>query len=92
MAAVFRCTEPFAYDTKDGIQRVLRPGDIVVEGDDVLEKRAHLFEQIGGPDEAPAPRPTVEDASADPGTKRTRSRARKTAKKAAPAKGGSDKS
>ena len=76
MAAVFRCIAPFAYDTRDGVQHVVRHGDLIVEGSPALVGRATLFEQVGG-DSAPAT--TVEDASAEPGAKRSRSRTRKTA-------------
>lgn len=68
--AVLRCTEAFAITEKNGVQRVLRPGDLVEDKDPCVKGREHLFEPV----EANAHRATdraVEQATAAPGETRT---------------------
>ncbi|AMU39237.1 hypothetical protein A3N99_02805 [Mycobacteroides abscessus] len=76
-----RAKEAFAYTDHNGIPRVVRPGAIFTDDDPAVTKRAHLFEPI----EAGIERrqPTVEDATAEPGAKRSVST--KGAAKSAPA-------
>ena len=67
--AVLRCTDAFAYSEPNGVQRVLRPGDLVEDKDPCVKGREHLFEPV----EANAHRSTeraVEQATAAPGEKR----------------------
>lgn len=81
--AIKRCKHPFvAY--LNGRPRVLHVGDLVDEDDPVMRGRTHMFEDV----EATVPHraePAVEQATAEPGERRsvTRPPAKKTA---APAK------
>ena len=70
--AVLRCTEAFAYSEKNGVERVLRPGDLVDDKDPAVQKAPQYFESA----EANAFRATeraVEQATAAPAEKRARS-------------------
>lgn len=77
-----RVKEPFAVDL-GGIQRVLRPGDLIDEADPIVTApRRRFFEPV----EVAVfrERDRVEQASAAPGEKRSVGRGRRTSKKAAP--------
>lgn len=77
--AIKRCRKPFvAYER--GRPRVLHVGDLVDEADPVMRGRTHLFEDV----QATVPHraePEVEQATAEPGERRsvTRPPAKKTA-------------
>ena len=75
--AVLCCTEAFAYSEPNGVQRVLRPGDLVEADDPAVKGREDKFETV----EANAHRATdrragkpvegvIEQATAAPGEKR----------------------
>lgn len=83
--SVLSCTEAFAYSEPNGVQRVLRPGDVVDEHDPCVTGRESYFEPVeatvhrateraaGGPVEG-----VIEQATRAPGEKRPRrSRAKK---------------
>jgi hypothetical protein len=45
--AVLRCTEAFAFtDPKTGVERVVRPGDLVDEKDSLVKGRKGWFESV----------------------------------------------
>jgi len=45
--AVLRCTEAFAFtDPKTGVERVVRPGDLVDEKDPLVKGRKGWFESV----------------------------------------------
>lgn len=68
MAEIFRAIEPFAYTDKNGIPRIVTPGDDpVAAGDPVLKGKEHLFRTV---DVSGA----SETASAGPGERRSRSK------------------
>ena len=69
--AVLRATQPFAYTDHTGVPRVVRVGDLFDESDPCVAKRLSLFEPV----ETAATR--VESATASPGERRTRTRAKK---------------
>lgn len=76
--ATLRCKEPFAANVA-GVPRVVSGGQLVDSADPIVKGREQFFEQV---DDFMAKRSTeVEQATAAPGEKRSRSRA---AKKAAP--------
>jgi len=77
--AILRAIEAFAFTDKNGIPRVVRPGDLFDESDPCLTGRTHLFEPVEV--NAARRRATVEDASAAPGERRS-----VTPRKAAPKK------
>lgn len=75
--AVLCCVEAFAYSEPNGVQRVLRPGDLVDDNDPAVKGRADKFETV----EANAHRATeraagkpvdgvIEQATKAPGEKR----------------------
>lgn len=77
--AVLACTGAFAYTEPNGVQRVLRPGDLVDENDPCVKGRESLFETV----EANVHRATdraagkpvdgiIEQATAAPGERRSR--------------------
>lgn len=70
--AVYRVREPFAFDQSNGVQRVMRVGDLVSDSDPAYVGRENLFESV----DAAATR-AVETATAAPGERRVRSRSRK---------------
>lgn len=67
--AIYRVREPFAFDQSDGVQRVMRPGDLVDENDPAYKGREALFETV----EVATTR-ALEVTSAAPGERRTRTR------------------
>ena len=67
--AIYRVREPFAFDQSDGVQRVMRPGDLVNDTDPAYKGREALYEPV----EVAATR-AVETTSAAPGERRTRSK------------------
>lgn len=83
--AVLCCTDAFAYTEPNGVQRVLRPGDLVDDHDPCVKGREVYFETVeanvhraterakGGPVEG-----VIEQATKEPGEKRTRGRPKKT--------------
>lgn len=82
--AVLCCVEAFAYSEPNGVQRVLRPGDLVDDNDPAVKGRERMFETV----EANARRATdraagkpvegvIEQATAAPGEKRTARRSTK---------------
>jgi len=89
--AVLACREAFAYSEPNGVQRVLRPGDLVDENDPCVKGREAYFETV----EANVHRATeraegkpvegiIEQATKAPGEKRTRARKAKAADDAKP--------
>lgn len=77
--AVLACTGAFAYTEPNGVQRVLRPGDLVDENDPCVKGRESYFETV----EANVHRATeraagapvdgiIEQATKAPGEKRAR--------------------
>lgn len=85
--AIVRAVDAFAYTDKQGIPRVVRPGDLFDSTDPCVSGREHLFESVEV--SAERRRATVEDATAVPGAKRSVSTPRK--KKAEPVgNGGTD--
>lgn len=81
--AVLRVREAFAFDEKSGVQRVLRPGDLVDSKDPAVKGRAHLFEPVETTVDRTTDR-SVEQATAAPGERRgSVVPAKKTAKTAA---------
>ena len=78
--AVLRCTAPFAYMVGN-TPRVLRAGDVVDADDPCVKGREDKFEPV----EVAAERyRVVEQATAAPGEKRTRSRAQKSSEQKMP--------
>lgn len=77
-----RCKAAFAANA-GGVPRVLRPGTLVPDDDPVIKGREHLFEDVEAYMDRRAPQ--VEDATAEPGTRRSLTHPRKhaPAKKAA---------
>jgi len=85
--AVLRCVEAFAYSEPNGVQRVLRPGDLVESDDPAVKGREQWFETV----EANVKRATerregkdssdgvIEQATSAPGEKRS-TRAKAAAK------------
>lgn len=78
--AVVRAIEAFAFTDRQGIPRVVRPGDLFDSSNPCLTGRQHLFEPVAVA--AERRRATIEDASAAPGEQRSVS-TRKPAKKVA---------
>ena len=68
--AVLRVREPFSFDEPNGVQRVMRTGDLVDASDPLIKGKEHLFEPV---------ETTVERATAAPGERRSlpKRRARK---------------
>ena len=76
---VLSCTGAFAYTEPNGVQRVLRPGDVVDENDPCVKGREAYFEPVeatvhrateraaGGPVDG-----VIEQATKAPGEKRAR--------------------
>lgn len=64
-----RAKEAFAYTDHNGIPRVVRPGDLFNDDDPALANRGHLFETVGANVERR--QVTVEEATAEPGAKRS---------------------
>lgn len=68
--AVLRCTEAFAFsDHKTGVERVVRPGDLVDAKDPLVKGREQWFESVDTTVERISDR-SVEQATAAPGEKR----------------------
>ena len=61
--AVLACREAFAYSEPNGVQRVLRPGDLVEDNDPCVKGREDKFESV----EANAHRATDRRAGKDTG-------------------------
>jgi hypothetical protein len=75
MTEVFRATEAFAFTSKSGVPRIIRPGDLVADNDPDFKGREHLFEPAVN-----AANRAAETASAAPGERRTRTRPTEPAK------------
>jgi hypothetical protein len=79
-----RPREPFAYDDPRGVTRVFHPDHLVADDDPAVKGREHLFETAdenvarrtpAGIEEAQRqPIATAEDATAEPGKRRSRSK------------------
>lgn len=68
--AVLRCTEAFAFsDHKTGVERVVRPGDLVDSKDPLVKGREQWFEGVETTVDRVSDR-SVEQATAAPGEKR----------------------
>ena len=68
--AVLRCIEAFAFsDHKTGVERVVRPGDLVDQKDPLVKGREMWFESVDANVERVSDR-SVEQATAAPGEKR----------------------
>jgi hypothetical protein len=82
MAEIYRAKEAFAFDGKDGVPQVVRPGDLMSDGDPNFKGKEQLFEKVevaaqravdrpkGKTEEATA-KPKVEEATAEPNAKRS---------------------
>lgn len=81
--ALLRCTEAFSVWT-NGFPRVLRPGDVVEDTDPVVKGRGVYFEPVEV--QVDRDRALVEQASAAPGERRTRTTPRKRAPRKTAAK------
>lgn len=71
--AVLRCRESYAFDTPQGVSRVIRVGDLLDSDDPDVRGREHLFEAV----EVASARlrgTTSETATAAPGEARRLSR------------------
>jgi hypothetical protein len=44
--SILRCISPFAFSDTDGVQRVIRDGDLVDEKDPLVKGRELLFETV----------------------------------------------
>lgn len=84
MAEILRATQAFSYTDRDGIPQIVRPGDIVSADDPGVKGREHLYEPV----EASVSRTrsarsghATETATAGPGERRTRTRAKTDDKK-----------
>lgn len=71
---VLRCVSPFAFSDTDGVQRVIRDGDLVDEKDPLVKGRELMFEAVEVTVDRKA---RAESAGADPAAKRTRAKADK---------------
>lgn len=72
---VLRCTEAFAFsDHKTGVERVVRPGDLVDSKDALVKGREQWFESVDATVDRVSDR-SVEQATAAPGEKRPTRRA-----------------
>ena len=71
--AVLRVREPFAFDEPNGVQRVMRTGDLVDSGDPAVKGRESMFEPV---------ETTVERATSAPGERRNLSTPKGRARKA----------
>ena len=75
--AVFRAVESFAFTGRNGVPRVITVGTLMADSDPDFKGKAHLFEPV----EIAAARPGrrmagVEDATAEPGARRSLGRPR----------------
>ncbi|WP_435215907.1 hypothetical protein [Streptomyces sp. bgisy034] len=73
-----RCKAAFAA-TVNGVPKVMRPGTLVPDDDPVIKGREHLFEDVDAFMQRKTPR--VEEATAEPGARRSLSLPRKQAAK-----------
>jgi len=74
--AVLRCLEPFAFsDHKNGVERVVRAGDLVDDKDPLVKGREHMFETVDANVARVSDR-SVEQATSAPGEKRSVRRGR----------------
>lgn len=78
-----RCKAAFAA-TVNGVPKVMRPGQLVQDDDPVMKGREHLFEDIE--EYMHRQSPQVEEATAEPGARRSLRLPRKQAAKKAAAK------
>lgn len=69
--ATLRCKEPFSCDV-DGVPRTVPAGTLLDSDDPIVKGREKLFEPVDAFMERRAPR--VEQATAEPGEKRSLSR------------------
>lgn len=71
--AVFRAREAFAYTDKQGVPRVIRPGDLVSSDDPNFKGKEHLFEtvEVAAARAAGVETATVETTTAEPGERRS---------------------
>lgn len=74
--AVFRAKEGFSYDDRDGVPRIVVPGTLMSDSDPGFKGREGLFEPVEAhlaADSARRRGKAVEDASAEPGVRRSAS-------------------
>jgi hypothetical protein len=72
--AVYRAKEGFSYDDKDGVPRIIVPGTLLSDTDSGFKGREELFEPVEAHVVAESARrrgKSVEDASAEPNTRRS---------------------
>jgi hypothetical protein len=72
--AVYRAKESFAYDDKDGVPRIVTPGMLLSDNDPGFKGRESLFEPVEEHVVAETARrrgKSVEDATAEPNTRRS---------------------
>lgn len=72
---ILRAKEPFSYIDANGVPRVVSPGTLCDDSDPDVAKRLNLFEPV---EVAAARASGVESATAEPGARRTRTRAKST--------------
>ncbi len=68
MTAIYRAREAFAFTDKRGVPRVVNAGDLIAADDPSLKGKIHLFEQV---ELAAARASGVEEATAEPGSRRS---------------------
>jgi hypothetical protein len=94
MAEIYRAKEAFAFTGKDGVPQVIRPGDLMSDGDANFKGKEQLFEKVevaaqravdrpkGNVENASAePKGKVEEATAEPNAKRSVSTVKTTRSK-----------
>ena len=66
MTEIYRATQAFAFTGKDGVPRVIRPGDLMSDADSDFKGKELLFEKVEVAAQRAVDRPKgkVEDASA----------------------------
>ncbi len=72
--AVYRAKISFSYDDKDGVPRIVGQGDLMSDTDPGFKGRESLFDPVEAHVVAESARrhgKTVEDASAEPGARRS---------------------
>lgn len=72
--AVYRAKEGFSYDDRDGVPRIVVPGTLMSDSDPGFKGRESLFEPVEVHVESESARrrgKPVEDASAEPGARRS---------------------
>lgn len=75
---VFRAKEPFAFDGKDGVPRVITAGSLMSDADPDFKGKEQLFEPVEvAAERVVKARTGVEEATSEPNTKRSVSTVKK---------------